>query len=41
MRPAWAKRMAELIRPGGILICLMFPISNHVGGPPFALQPEQ
>ncbi|KAL9258375.1 putative thiol methyltransferase 2 [Drosera capensis] len=34
MRPAWARRMSELLKPDGELITLMFPIDDHVGGPP-------
>ncbi|XP_021889201.1 probable thiol methyltransferase 2 isoform X2 [Carica papaya] len=35
MRSAWAKRMCKLLKPDGELITLMFPISDHVGGPPY------
>jgi hypothetical protein len=28
MRPEWAKRYSELVRPGGVLITLMFPIGG-------------
>ncbi|KAM4105898.1 hypothetical protein ACB094_04G027100 [Castanea mollissima] len=34
MRLAWAQRI-RVLKPGGELITLMFPISDHVGGPPF------
>ena len=37
MREQWAKRMSELVRPGGYLVCLAFPLDDHEGGPPFAL----
>ncbi|KAI8371911.1 S-adenosyl-L-methionine-dependent methyltransferase [Blakeslea trispora] len=37
MRPAWGKRYAEIMRKDGILITLMFPIDDHEGGPPFAV----
>ncbi|KAI9143257.1 S-adenosyl-L-methionine-dependent methyltransferase [Paraphysoderma sedebokerense] len=40
MRPDWARRMYEIIKPGGLLITLMFPIDNHEDGPPFAVSPE-
>ncbi|RUS17439.1 S-adenosyl-L-methionine-dependent methyltransferase [Endogone sp. FLAS-F59071] len=40
MRSDWASRMAEIIRPGGSLICLIFPISEHEGGPPFSVTVE-
>ncbi|KIV96709.1 hypothetical protein, variant [Exophiala mesophila] len=40
MRPAWAKRMSELLRPSPLanLICLEFPTtkSAETGGPPWA-----
>lgn len=35
MRSAWASRMEYLLKPDGELITLMFPISDHVGGPPY------
>lgn len=35
MRVAWAEQMSGLLRPDGELITLMFPISDHVGGPPY------
>ncbi|KAK9997709.1 hypothetical protein SO802_022395 [Lithocarpus litseifolius] len=35
MRLAWAQRIRDILKPGGELITLMFPISDHVGGPPF------
>ncbi|KAF9916551.1 hypothetical protein BX616_003472 [Lobosporangium transversale] len=37
LRPAWGKRMAELIAKDGILITLMYPIGTHTDGPPFAV----
>ncbi|KAM7465576.1 hypothetical protein LguiB_013138 [Lonicera macranthoides] len=37
MRSAWASRIQDLLKPGGELITLMFPISDHVGGPPYKL----
>ncbi|RGB27655.1 S-adenosyl-L-methionine-dependent methyltransferase [Rhizophagus diaphanus] len=40
LRPKWASKIAELISSGGILIALMFPISNHTDGPPYALSTE-
>ncbi|NJN43918.1 MAG: methyltransferase domain-containing protein [Anaerolineae bacterium] len=30
-----------LLKPGGTLIGLMFPIGDHEGGPPFAVDPEE
>ncbi|KAH0924829.1 hypothetical protein HID58_017085 [Brassica napus] len=35
MRPAWAKSMYELLKPDGELITLMYPITDHDGGPPY------
>ncbi|KAJ4959321.1 hypothetical protein NE237_026432 [Protea cynaroides] len=35
MRPAWASRIQDYLKPDGELITLMFPISDHVGGPPY------
>ncbi|KAL7219476.1 hypothetical protein ACSBR2_012513 [Camellia fascicularis] len=35
MRSAWASQMRDLLKPDGELITLMFPISDHVGGPPY------
>ncbi|XP_057956891.1 probable thiol methyltransferase 2 isoform X12 [Malania oleifera] len=35
MRPAWAKRVEDLLKPDGELMTLMFPVSDHVGGPPY------
>ncbi|XP_035548379.1 probable thiol methyltransferase 2 isoform X2 [Juglans regia] len=35
MRLAWAKRIHDILKPGGELITLMFPISDQVGGPPY------
>ena len=42
MRPAWAKRMSELLAPTGHLICLEFPLSKepHTGGPPHGVTAE-
>ncbi|RKP14580.1 S-adenosyl-L-methionine-dependent methyltransferase, partial [Piptocephalis cylindrospora] len=37
MRPAWATRITELTRPGGLLIALAFPLDDHIGGPPYSL----
>ncbi|XP_002275789.3 probable thiol methyltransferase 2 [Vitis vinifera] len=35
MRSVWAKRMRHLLKPDGELLTLMFPISDHAGGPPY------
>ncbi|KAI8818705.1 TPMT family [Fimicolochytrium jonesii] len=40
LRKDWGKRMAEIIAPGGHLITYMYPLSDHEGGPPFALSVE-
>ncbi|KAK4513945.1 uncharacterized protein ATC70_005952 [Mucor velutinosus] len=40
MRPAWAQKYAEIIQKDGILITLMYPLDNHEGGPPFALNEQ-
>ncbi|KAL4910300.1 hypothetical protein BDW74DRAFT_173758 [Aspergillus multicolor] len=38
-RPHWASRMAELLRPGGMLICLEFPMYKDpaLPGPPWGV----
>ena len=40
LRQSWAKRMAELIKPGGLLICLEFPLWKDLNepGPPWGLK---
>ncbi len=42
MRPAWAKRMSELLRqsPQANLICLEFPVTKPLkaGGPPYGVR---
>lgn len=42
LRPAWAKRMSELLAPGGHLICLEWPLHKAPknGGPPHGLSAE-
>ena len=39
-RAAWATRMQELLKPGGLLICLEFPMGKHldVEGPPWGMR---
>ncbi|KAF9191476.1 hypothetical protein BGZ51_002592 [Haplosporangium sp. Z 767] len=37
MRPAWGKRMGELVSKDGILITLIYPLGDHTSGPPFAV----
>ncbi|XP_010526793.1 PREDICTED: thiocyanate methyltransferase 1 isoform X2 [Tarenaya hassleriana] len=34
-RPAWGKAMHELLKPDGELLTLMYPITDHDGGPPY------
>lgn len=34
-RQAWAKAMHQLLKPHGELLTLMYPISDHEGGPPY------
>ncbi|KAJ3350706.1 hypothetical protein GGF32_004668 [Allomyces javanicus] len=36
-RRLWATRTAELIKPGGMLITLMGPLTTHRGGPPYSV----
>ncbi|KAK0878673.1 hypothetical protein LTR87_007534 [Friedmanniomyces endolithicus] len=42
MRPAWAKRMSQLLSPTGHLICLEFPLGKEpkMGGPAHGLTAE-
>ncbi|OVA11042.1 TPMT family [Macleaya cordata] len=35
MRSSWGSRVQELLKPDGELITLMFPVSDHSGGPPY------
>ncbi|XP_016471122.1 putative thiol methyltransferase 2 isoform X2 [Nicotiana tabacum] len=35
MRAQWASRIRDLLKPDGELITLIFPISDHEGGPPY------
>ncbi|KAF9612272.1 hypothetical protein IFM89_038842 [Coptis chinensis] len=35
MRPAWASRVHDLLKPDGELITLMFPVDDRIGGPPY------
>lgn len=39
MREDWARRMSELLGPGGVLVCLEFPLYKDLGdvGPPWGL----
>ncbi|KAF2279102.1 S-adenosyl-L-methionine-dependent methyltransferase [Westerdykella ornata] len=40
MRRLWARRMAELLKPGGLLVCLEFPLWKDLKaeGPPWGLK---
>ena len=40
MRPDWGKRMAEIIKPGGTLIALQYPLKEKAKQPPFTLSVE-
>lgn len=42
MRPRWAERMDELLKPDGELITLIFPVIDKApdDGPPYAMSPE-
>lgn len=41
MRMSWALKMSELVKPGGELLTLIFPISEErEGGPPFRVSLE-
>ncbi|CAO3617293.1 unnamed protein product [Cunninghamella blakesleeana] len=40
MRSNWARRYGEIIKSGGTLICLMFPLQEKEGGPPFSVSVE-
>lgn len=37
LRPLWGSQMANLIKPGGELFTLIFPIMEKPDGPPFAV----
>ena len=36
-RAEYAQVVARLLKPGGTYIALLFPLDEHVGGPPFAV----
>ncbi len=40
LRPAWAAQIARLTRAGGHFITYMYPIGDHITGPPYAVHPE-
>jgi methyl halide transferase len=37
VRSDWARQMGALVKPGGVLLTLVFPICEKIGGPPFAV----
>jgi len=42
IRDDWAKQMGNLVKPGGELFCLIFPINTELKtGPPFAVSLEE
>ena len=44
MRESWAKQMSKLIKPGGELLTLVYPVNKETDpkkeGPPFPVTPE-
>ncbi|KDQ52464.1 hypothetical protein JAAARDRAFT_198376 [Jaapia argillacea MUCL 33604] len=38
MRPDWARQMTALVKPGGYLITLVFPLHHNDAGPPFPVE---
>jgi SAM-dependent methyltransferase len=40
-RLEYADLVWRLLKPGGTFIVLLFPVSNHEGGPPFAVHPDE
>jgi ubiquinone/menaquinone biosynthesis C-methylase UbiE len=40
-RSSWALQLSRLLKSGGMLVTLMYPLSDHEGGPPFALSIEK
>ncbi|XP_015879513.3 probable thiol methyltransferase 2 isoform X2 [Ziziphus jujuba] len=40
LRSTWAEKIRDILKPDGELITLMFPISDHVGGPPYNVYEE-
>lgn len=39
-RAEYADLVKRLLKPGGMFIALLFPVSDHEGGPPFAVHPD-
>ena len=41
MRPQWGRQMTRLVKPGGYLISLVYPMDPPVeSGPPFYVRPD-
>lgn len=40
-RDEYADKVVELLKEGGIYIALVFPLGNHAGGPPFAVNTDE
>lgn len=40
-RLEYVELVKRLLKAGGIFIALLFPVSNHKGGPPFAVDPNK
>ena len=40
IRTQWASKMAALVKPGGMLLTIIFPITKKDGGPPFEMSLE-
>ena len=41
MRPSWARQMNKLVKPGGYLISLVYPMDPPVRtGPPYYVRPN-
>ena len=41
LRPAYAKAAAALLKPGGFLVGLFFPLEMHKPGPPFVVSEKE
>eukprot|EP00287_Rhodomonas_sp_CCMP768_P010150 CAMPEP_0196737878 /NCGR_PEP_ID=MMETSP1091-20130531/15463_1 /TAXON_ID=302021 /ORGANISM="Rhodomonas sp., Strain CCMP768" /LENGTH=213 /DNA_ID=CAMNT_0042081785 /DNA_START=175 /DNA_END=816 /DNA_ORIENTATION=- len=39
-RSAWAETMQRLLKPGGELVTLIFPLGDHTSGPPYAMSTD-
>jgi SAM-dependent methyltransferase len=40
-RGEYAAALGRVLRPGGLLIALFFPVENRAGGPPFGVEMEE